>query len=398
VIICQHLAEARRPAAADRSDVMDLTSITIAILIAIGLLGTDAVVHSGSVEIEASIAPNMDKLAIDERTIADEFQDQFDAITSTASVVRPPEIRARDDEGIGLAIAQAVGAEKVAFALQRQLGYKPDTIRFTLFNENGKLRGLVHGHSHLIGNINRVMIPNPDETLVAFVQRSALWAASTLAPYSTALFLLQKHAADKDFKDTTALIEHAESLLPPTPTSMDRALFDNLRGLIALFANDSQGARKLFTTAMFDDVTNPVPFLNAAFVDIQLDEYQKAADRMAQLVRDALPADKVLRATAYMTWGAARMGLKDLHGADHMFALAIQANPNSSTAFGLWAEEKELEGDQAAAARLHLKAKQASATFENYDEIAVLYFHLAWQNNMPMTRNNFSNPDVVTFH
>lgn len=377
---------------------MDLTSITVAVLIAIGLLGTDAVVHSGSVEIEATIAPKLENLAVDERTLADEFQDQFDAITGTASVVRPPEIRARDDEGIGLALAQSVGAEKVAYALQRQLGYKPDTIRFTLFAEKGALRGLVHGHSHVIGNINRVMIPNPDEPVINFVQRSALWAASELAPYSTALFLVRKHSSDRDFKDTIELIDHAKSLLPPTPTSMDRALFDNLVGLIALFGNDVEAARTSFTSAMFDDATNPVPFLNAAFVDIQLNDYQKAADRMAQLLRDAPPRDRVLRGTAYMTWGAALMGLKDLAGADQMLAKSTTVNPHSSTAYELWREDKEQEGDHAEAKRLKKRALEETAAFENYAEIAALYFKLAWRDNQPISVNTFSNPGVVTFH
>jgi tetratricopeptide (TPR) repeat protein len=377
---------------------MDPTTIIIAVLLGIGLLGADAVIHTGSVEIEATIAPKIETVSIDERSLTDEFQDQFDAITSTRSVVRPPEIRARGDAGLGLALAQAVGAEKVAYALQRQFGYKPDTIRFTLFVQDGALRGLIHGHSHVIGNINRVMVPNSDEALIAFVQRCALWAASELAPYSTALYLVQKHASDKDFKDTVDLINHAKALLPPTPTSMDRALFDNLLGLIALFDNDTQGAQTAFTSAMFDDPTNPASFLNAAFVDIQRNQYQKAADRMAQLVRDAPPADKVLLGTAYMTWGAGLMGMKDLPGAERMLAKAIQVNPRSSTAFGLWAEEKEMAADHAAAERLTHKADEASATFENYGEIAALYFHLAWKDNQPITLNKFTNPAVVTFH
>lgn len=377
---------------------MDLTTITLAVLLALGLLGTDAVVHAGSVEIEATIAPNIETVSIDEITLADEFQDQFDSITGTASVVRPPEIRARGDTGIGMALAQAVGAKKVAYAVQRQLGYRPDTIRFTLFVEGKALRGLIHGHSHLIGNINQVMTPNPDEPLIAFVQRSALWAASQLAPYSTALYLTQKHASDRQFGDTIALINHVKAILPPTPTSLDRALFDNLLGLIALFNNDIQAAKKSFSTAMFDDLTNPVPFLNAAFVDLQLDDYQKAADRIAQLVRDAPPRDRILLGTAYMTWGAALMGLNDLHRADQMLAKATTVNPRSSTALALWAEAKELEGDTAAAERLKYRAGVESATFENYGEVAALYFHLAWQNNQPVTLNKFANPGVVTFH
>jgi len=377
---------------------MDLTTLAVAVLLALGLLGADTVINSGSVAIEVAIAPKVDAISVDETTLAIEFQDQFDAISATPSLVRPLEIRSRDEQGIGMALAEALNAQKVGYALQRQFGFKPDNIRFTLFVENGTLRGLVHGHSHLIGNINQVMIPLEGEALIPFVQRCALWASAQLAPYATALHLLQKHAGDNDFTDVVALIEHAKSLLPPTPTSFDRALFDNLLGLVALFKNDPHAARKAFDDAMFGDPTNPVPFLNAALTDMQLDEYRKAADRVAELVRIAPPENKVLLATAYMTWGAARLGLRDLAGADRMLAKAAAVNPQSATAFNLWAEAKQLEGDQAAAERLSRKAREATATFENYAEIAALYFHLSWRDGEAVTRNKFSNPSIVTFH
>jgi len=149
---------------------------------------------------------------------------------------------------------------------------------------------------------------------------------------------------------------------------------------------------------MFGDPTNPISFLNAAFTDIQLNEYSKAAERMEALVRIAPPSNKVLLATAYTTWGAALMGLHDLPTADRMFAKASKTNPHSSTALGLWAEEPRLAGDPAAAERLDRKARQESATFENYGELAALYFHLAWVDDQPVTLNKFSNPVIVTFH
>jgi tetratricopeptide (TPR) repeat protein len=377
---------------------MDLTTITVAVLLALGLLGVDSVMHAGTVAVDVSIAPNIEGVSVDERTLAAEFEDQFDAITATSSVVRPLEIRAREQQGVGMAIAEAVGAQNVAYALQRQLGFNTDSIRFTLFVDQGKPRGLVHGYSHLIGNINQIIIPNEGEPLMAFVQRSALWAASQLAPYSTALFLLQKHSADKNFTDAVALDEHAKSLLPRTPTSFDRSLFDNLLGLVALFQNDPQSARKSFDAAMFGDRTNSVPFLNAAFTDIQLNDYQKAADRMEELIRLAPPENKVLLSTAYMTWGAALMGLKNLPKADRMLAKATEINPDSSTAFELWSEAKALAGDQAAAGKLQHKSREVAATFENYGEVAALYFQLAWRDDQPVTLNKFSNPTIVTFH
>src|SRR6266404_1291576 len=284
---------------------MELTSLTLALVLGLGLLGADSVMRAGSVEVEVAIAPKVENISVDEHTLAWRFKDQLDEITSTASVVHPPEIRSRLDRGLGMALAEAVHAQNVAFALQRELGYNPDTIRFSLYVENGAMRGLVAGRSHLVGNFSQVIVPNSGETLMAFVRRCALWGGSQLAPYSTALYLLQQHASDKNFTDVVALVEHTKALLPSTPTSFDRSLLDNLLGLVALFKNDPKAARKAFNDAMTDDPTNPVPFLNAAFTDMQFNEYQKAADRMAQLVRLAPPSNKVLLATAHLIRGAA---------------------------------------------------------------------------------------------
>ena len=169
-----------------------------------------------------------------------------------------------------MALFEAIHAQNVAFALQRELGYHPDRIRFALFVENGVMHGLVTGRSHLIGNFSQIITPNKGEDLMGFVRRCALWGGSQLAPYSTALYLLQKHAADKDFADLVTFVEHAKSLLPATPISFDRALLDNVLGLVALFRNDPKAARKAFNDAMTADPTNAVPFLNAAFTDLHV--------------------------------------------------------------------------------------------------------------------------------
>ena len=149
---------------------------------------------------------------------------------------------------------------------------------------------------------------------------------------------------------------------------------------------------------MRSDPTNPVPFLNAGFTDLQFDEYQRASDRMAQLIRLAPPSNPALLATAYFTWGAALMGLKDLKTADQTLAEAARINPNSSTAVQLWSEEKALAGDKVAAARLAQEALARTSTIENYAEVAALYFHLSWGDNEPVIRSQFANPDIVSFH
>jgi tetratricopeptide (TPR) repeat protein len=377
---------------------MDLTTLATALLLALGLLGTEAVIHANSVVLEVTAPPKSDKLNIDATTIEDEFGDELFAIARVESVVEPPEILASRDQGIGMALAREAKLQELAYSLRGELGYKPDKLRLALFVEDGSLRGLVSGSSRRVGSFRHLLVPTKDEPILAFVHRCSRWGASQLAPYATSLYLLQKHSADGDFTDPVALIEQAKAKLPPSPVHFDLSAFDNLLGIIALFKNDPKGAHALFETAIEEYPANAVAVLNAAFTELQLDEDPKAAERMRQLLATAPPKNKVLLSTAYFTWAAAEMAKHDLVRADQLLAKAYQAAPESNTAIDLWADLKEMEGDKVAAAELRRQASVATITFENYAEVAALYFQLAWRDNQAVSRARFGNPSIVKFH
>jgi tetratricopeptide (TPR) repeat protein len=377
---------------------MDLMTLATVLLVAVGLLGADAVMYSNSVVVEVVAPSKIDKMVFDPAMLEDEFDDQMFAIARVESVVKRPDIRASRDQGLGMALAQEANLKSLAYALQSELGYKPDKLKLYLYVEDGTLRGLVSGTSYRVGSFRQIMTPMKDEELVPFVRRCALWGASELAPYLTALYLLQKHSADKNFAGVISLVEHTKGELSPAPLSFDRSALDNLLGIVALFENETLSARTTFEQAVTEYPANTVAVLNAAFADVQLNDYGKAAERMQHLVADAPPANKVLLATAYLTWGAAQMGLRDIDGADKLLAKATTIDPESSTAWELWSEAKALKGDTVAAADLRRKALMTTATFENYAEVAALYFRLSWKGNEPVIRNDFAPPAVVTLH
>ena len=114
---------------------MDLTTLAGALLLALGLLGANAVMHANSVIVDVSAPPKTDKLIIDQGTLEREFDDQLFAIANTPSIVEPPEIHASHDQGIGMALAREAKLQEVAYALQNELGYNPDKLRLALFLE-----------------------------------------------------------------------------------------------------------------------------------------------------------------------------------------------------------------------------------------------------------------------
>ena len=198
---------------------MDLTTLAYLVVLGLGLLGTDAVLHHNSVLVEVSSSPKTDKITVDEKTLTTDFKDDIDAITKTVSLqsLARPEIQSTGAEGVGMALATAFHLQSVAYALQSQFDVRPDRIRFALLIENGELRGFVGGQSARLGEFHRIMAPKSGEKTMQFVHRCALWAAGQLAPYSTALFLLKRHAADGNFDQVVAIAKAAEAMLPPTP-------------------------------------------------------------------------------------------------------------------------------------------------------------------------------------
>jgi hypothetical protein len=77
---------------------------------------------------------------------------------------------------------------------------------------------------------------------------------------------------------------------------------------------------------------------------------------------------------------------------------ATKVNPQSAVAFNLWSDVKREKGDPETASLLRQKALDVSDSFENYAEVAALYFQLAWRNHQPMITSQFRNPAAVSFH
>ncbi len=380
---------------------MDFLSFAYAALIAISLLGVDAIVHSGTVVTEVAVAPQISKLttlSVDTATLQSEFDGQLNKIAIMPSLSAPAIIRSSNENGIAISLAKAVNVESLARALQAEFVAEPDSARLALFVEGGEVRGLISGRSRKGVDFREIVTPDKDERLVDFVRRCAVIGGARLAPHRTALYLLNKHTGDGDFKAVIGLAERSKAMLPPTPLSADRALFDNLIGIVHLFQNDPKAARLSFDAAIAADPDNAVAALNAAFTDIHMDEYRKAADRMRRLIEVAPPRNTVLLSTAYTTWAAAQLGMRDPAGAERLLKQALEIYPESATAYQLWSDAKKASGDSAGAAGLRRKALESAGTFENYPEIATLYFQLSWQDGAPLRRSTFANPEVVSFH
>jgi tetratricopeptide (TPR) repeat protein len=378
---------------------LTLTTLTYIVLLAVGALGIDTVVHPTEVVLQTASAGKLDKVTIDDAMINDIVRREIDRISSTPTLVGRPRVELGQQGGIGMAIATAANLQSVAYALQSEAGITPDQIGITLFSEDGMAKVLVTGTGHhRLRSFEQLVVQQKGETVIDLLHRAALVGMSRIDPYLTALSLIQRHASDQDFNDAETLITFAKGQIPPTPTSFERSLFENMQGILALFRGNKADAHAWFRVASKSNPDNTAAVLNLGFADLELGHYQETVSRMDRLLRTLPTSDGILVSTAYVTRGAGLLGLHDLNGADRSLEKAIRANPDSSIAWDLWSEMKRQKGDTAQADRLHQRALAASGTFENYAEIAALYFRLSWQENQPVMRSQFANPDHTSQH
>ena len=378
---------------------MDLTSLTMVVLLAVAALGFDTISHPTEVIVQASTAGKLDKVTIDQAMIDGILRSEVDRISATPTLIGKPRVELDKQGGIGMAIASAVSLQSVAYALQKEAGYQPDQISIALFGEDGAIKVLVTGSGgQRVSAFEQQVEQQKGETAIGLLHRAALIGMARIDPYLTALNLIQRHASDQDFTDAETLIIAAKSQIAPTPLSFDRSLFENLQGILALFRGKQDDARTWFRLAMASNPDNTAAALNFAFADLQLGHYREAADRMERLLHDRPDCDRTLASTGYVTWGAARLGLHDVNGADLILAKAIAIKPTSSVAWDMWSEVKREKGDDAQADRMHQHALSVADQFENYAEIATLYFRLAWRGNQPAVRSQFINPAAKSLH
>ena len=380
---------------------MDLTTITLGLFLALSAIGFDTIWHHDEVVVQSSAAGRLEKSTLDVGVMNLVLMDEVNRVSATPSVIARTRIRTSNTGGIGMAIATAANLQSVARALQSQVGFQPDEIRLALFSEDGIPKVLISGTGGLdrpTVTFEQVVVQHQNEPVVDLVRRATLLGLAHIDPYITALNLMRRHEFDKDFSDVQALVEFAKAQLPPKPLSPDRSLLENMQGIMALFGGDASVAHRWFQQAVDSSPDNVIASLNLAFADLQINHYQEASDRMRDLVTHDRPPDAIVLGTAYMTWAAAQVGLGDVNGADHLMTQAIEVNPHSAIAYNLWSDVKREKGNAEAAARLRRKALDASDSFENYAEVAALYFQLAWQDNQPVVLSQFRNPVVIKFH
>jgi tetratricopeptide (TPR) repeat protein len=376
---------------------MDLTTIIATLMVTFGLFTANAVVESDVVTIEFNVPSKYSNSGYGSEVAQTIFLSELRDILDTKSMTPGRIIRGTNDKTVVSALAESLKLQDMTYSLQRALGYDVARIRANIVHDGDDTSHVVLGQVRKGKEFKFSLTRRSDEPLVALIRRGAHETAYQMEPYLALLYFVQASQSCDALPRTTQLIRTQITNFSATARSAARSQYENLLGIAALFCSDSKTARQAFGTAIEADPNNAAAILNLAFVEIYEDRYVEA-ERVARRVLEPAPmnAPPEVIAAAHLTWAAALVGRRNLAEAEKQLAKSIAIYAYSSSAYEFWAQIKESQNDVVAAEKMRSKAIENSLYFENYGELAVLYFEVAWRDGQKLERNKYGNPAFVS--
>jgi tetratricopeptide (TPR) repeat protein len=375
---------------------MDLTTLAAAITVALGLMVADVALSSDKIIVDVAVPQSYTEAGVTADIVEALYLSEIQSIIDTPSVVPAPAIRGTREKSLASSLAATLQLAEVGQSLQRLMGYDPVHVRASLIVEHETTKFIVVESTRRGRSFQVTLEQRPGETVIQLIKRGALETMFQLEPYLALVHALQTAEGPSDFAKITTAIDGEIGKLPNVPISSLRSQYENLRGIIALLNEDVDGAAAAFNAAIVSDTHNVVAVLNLSFIACQLDRYAEG-ERIVRRILEPTPLTRqpVLLSAAYMGWACTLMGQKDFKRADLVLAQAALSYPQSSSTYQLWSELKEEIGETPEAKQLRRKARENSIYFENYAEIATLYFELEWRDKQKLRRSKYSNPYIA---
>ena len=373
---------------------MDPVSIAMAAAMVFGLLSADAVVSANTVTVNVSVPPAVASTGLSQDVAERVFTSEIWRMSQARSLLSPASVRSSRDPTIVGVVANALKLDGFTAALQDLFGLeRPRVNASIIYQDANRSRLLISGITGQTTNFSLQL--DGEAGAEALLRRGATETMEQFEPYRSALYYFEQslNARSNDFSRTKAVAERELARVPSAETIVRRAFLENLLGVVALMENDKAGAARRFRNSFTTHPIFHVGRLNLGFVLIELDRYQEAIDLLTPLTRVTLsPSAAMSGAFAplfealHSTIGVARWGLGDLDGAELSFRDAVRAFPETEAAYTYWARLLRDRGRTAEAEEKEAIARVNALTFDNYPEVANLFFWMNHKDNQPLVR------------
>ena len=377
---------------------MDLTSIAFATMLALGLIASDAFVNANTLYIDASVAGKIEEEGYSDKVVVGRFITEVKRITDSKSLISSPKFKSEQKKSFAMALAEAGGLENAMIAIQDLIGFVPPRLNATFVVDGDTPIFEMSGYSNDYGWFE-LEIEQKGRTHEV-IEQAAMQTVLKLDPYMGILHQFEEHSEDGDFSGVKKLIDDYIAVLPPTPINMQRAHVENLRGIIGLLENNMADAETYFKRAMASKASFAVAHMNLCFTLVHEGRYKEAI-AIANLIVEPwhwpMTSNRVLLASSHVVKGVAHWGLGQIGEAETHFKHATRINRRTSEGHVYWARLWESEGKKAEAREMYTKALANTRYFENYPEVASLYFWLNEKADQPLKRRK-SALDIGSSH
>lgn len=362
---------------------MDPLSIIYLLFATSGIIAADAALNANTVTSRIVVNDTTKRAGMTEDVATEAFTQRLSQIFATKSLLRSSNIRASNDKSFVTHLAEATRLSDLQAGFQDLLGLDPVRVTGVLLEEDGRLvfRALCSGDQ--VACTVRLPI-NPGETPMELLRRGALSTAAQLDPYHTAVALLDPEEGEPDSVRARAILEARLNALPKLPLSEKRALVLNLLGIVELLEDKKDAAAERFAAAVAAWPAFRIARLNHAFVDVERDDYHAALAVLSSSIRE--DSDPRTSATEHVIAGVAYWALGRHDEAAREFQTAVKVHPQNVGAYLYHAEMLDELGAREEATRLRRIGEQNQSGFDNYAELATLYFWMNKNEDQPLKR------------
>ena len=372
---------------------MEISLATIyGLLLALGLVSVDTVLNANTLFLDSHVASKFEEAGYSAEVVEQHLISELSIIADTKSLVKAPVIKSSDAPSISAALASVVNLQDSLEAAQQLVGFAPPKL-FAAAVQHGEADTIeLTGRSPLFGRFS-ISVDGAEKNMDEMIKEAAYRTFCELDPYTA---ILSRFSLSPDnLEEVEAELDEMLARVRLSTHTDTKAQLENLKGIIALDRNDTEGAIEWFNAALKDNPHFHVVRLNLALALVQLDRYDEAIAQTSFISEPAywpMTGDPVLLSAAYVLRAVAHWGKGHLLAAKTDLDYAIYLQPTSTAAYwylsGLMhAMEQPAKGDM-----MLQKATDNLVYFETYPEVALLYFWVSAEDMRPLERRSTMLP------
>lgn len=370
----------------------NIRPVLIALLGSLALIAADAVLNADDIRVSVTVSNRVSTEGFTQHVVEEFFLYDINQIARTTSLVQPPVIHTSGSKTIVAVIADALSLNNFTTAVQATLGIEMAQVTATLSSEQGRT-GFVLVGSSPSGEVFDFTLQGDDASIRELLRKAALRTMQHIDPYQTFLYRIGNNP---DAEERGRIIKGLEAAIENTDLPRDRqrrGLLRNLTGIVHLLDGDLEDAERDFLRTIRTDPTLAVGYNNLAFVQLQRDRFAEAiATVLRALEPEPATSRPALLASLHSVWGVAAWGMGDTATAEEKLRVAIEYSPLSPGPHMYLAGMLERMGRHEEAARERALGHADLAYFQEYPEIANLYFWMSPDRNVPLTRRSDPPP------